>query len=91
VSKKKKPAKKIPKLTKQYYVDFYDAFDGWGGLRFVQGIWPERLFDDLEAARTCKEGLNRTLAIGNKSMGEHYGIISRVLGHEIECNYHGAA
>lgn len=87
MSKKKKSAKKIPKRTKQYYVDFYDAFDGWGGW----GIWPERLFNDLEAARTCKEGLNRTLAIGNKSMGEHYGIISRVLGHEIDCNYHGAA
>ena len=67
----------------RYYVDFYDAFDGWGG---EFGFYLDRVFDALEEARTCRDNLNKDLPSGNKSMGEHYGIIDRQSMTEIECS-----
>ncbi len=67
--------------TKRYYVDFYDMFDGWG----IFGFFEDRLFDDLdEAIKLCDE-LNSELADGNKSCGEHYGVIDNIIGREIHC------
>ena len=67
----------------RYYVDFYDAFDGWG----EWGFDPDRLFDALEEARLCRDRLNASLDSRNKSMGEHYGIIDALSMTEIECSH----
>ena len=67
---------------KRYYVDFYDAFDGWGGMF---GWDPDRLFDDLEEAKKCCIKLQSKLAEGNKKMGEHYGVIDGKTKFEIFC------
>ena len=64
----------------KYYVDFYDAFDGWG----TWGFYAERLFDDAEDAKRCALELQATLADGNIKMGEHYAVISEH-GGEIFC------
>lgn len=67
--------------NKQYYVDFYDMFDGWGGW----GFSPERLFDSLPKAQKCRDKLNSELDIQNISAGEHWGIIDGLTKTEIEC------
>jgi hypothetical protein len=75
----------------RYYVDFFDACDGWGhcfdafdGGWGEWGRWPERLFDSLDEARACRDRLNASLPGGNRSLGEHWGILDRTAG-EIEC------
>jgi hypothetical protein len=85
------PVKDDPTPSPQrYYVDFFDVFDayrdgrlgdGWGNWGFA----PERLFDAIEAARACRDRLNDQLPEGNKALGEHFGIIDRTVGHEVEC------
>jgi hypothetical protein len=70
-------------------VDFFDVFDacregmgaGWGSW----GFWPERLFDSLDEARACRDQLNAELDEGNKSAGEHWGVIDRTVCSEVEC------
>ena len=60
---------------KRYYVNFYDAIDGWINVRNVPGFWPDRMFDDLEEAKTkCKELMEefKESYIDNVRMGEHY-------------------
>jgi hypothetical protein len=78
----------------RYYVDFFDAFDGWGhpfdAFDLAEGWgewgrWPECLFDSLDEARACRDRLNASLPEGNRSVGEHWGIHDRTVGHEIEC------
>lgn len=67
--------------SQRYYVDFYDAFDGWGDC----GFRSERLFDSLDEARACRDRLNADLAEGNKRVGEHWEIIDRTVGCEVDC------
>lgn len=54
--------KDLKDLTKRYYVDFYDMFDGWGGF----GFFPERLFDDLTLASKLCDELNEKLEEGSQ-------------------------
>lgn len=70
------------KKKARYYVDFYDVFDGWGG---VFGFYPDRLFDDLDKAQAKADELQETLNSGNVEMGEHYGVIDGTIGKEIYC------
>lgn len=64
---------------KRYYVDFYDMFDGWGEFGFFTG----RLFDDLnEVIKLCNK-LNSELNKGNKSCGEHFGVIDSKVSREV--------
>jgi hypothetical protein len=65
----------------RYYVDFYDALHGWG----TWGFWPEHLFDSIDEARACRDQLDADLADANKSAGEHWGIIDRAVGSEVDC------
>jgi hypothetical protein len=65
----------------RYYVDYWDMCDRWGWW----GSAPERLFDSIEAARAGRDRLNADLPEGNKSVGEHWGIIDRTVCAEIEC------
>jgi hypothetical protein len=77
----------------RYYVDYYDSFEAWGdrggpddqGGWGEWGRWPERLFDSLDEARACRDRFNASLPEGNRSLGEHWGIHDRTMGHEIEC------
>ena len=55
----------------KYYVNFYDAFDGWG----TWGFFPDCLFDSLEEAKAKCNVLQATLDEGNKNMGEHFGVM----------------
>lgn len=66
---------------KRYYVDFYDMIDGWG----VFGFFPERLFDDLEAAKKCCDEKQSKLNEDNKRCGEHYGVIDKETNTEVYC------
>jgi len=54
-----------------YYVDFYDAHDGWG----TWGFWPERLFDSIDEARACRDQLNaeacRRQQVSRRALGGH--------------------
>ncbi len=68
-------------LTKRYYVDYYDMFDGWG----LFGFFPERLLDDLRVASKLCDDLNEKLAEGNKQCGEHFGVIDSLTNREIYC------
>lgn len=68
-------------MSKRYYVDFYDMIDGWG----TWGFWPERLFDDLEAAKVKCNELMAKLDNANKRAGEHYGVIDSVTNREVYC------
>lgn len=56
---------------KRYCVAFYDFIDGWGTF----GFFTDRLFDDLELAKTCCDRLNTELPRGNKDCGEYYAVI----------------
>lgn len=67
---------------KRYYVDFYDAFDSWGG---TFEFYPERLFDDLDKAKECCIKLQSKLYESNKKMGEHYGVIDGKTKFEVFC------
>jgi hypothetical protein len=42
------------------------------------------LFDSIAEARACRDQLNVVLAEGNKSAGEHWGIIDGA-GSEVDC------
>ncbi len=64
-----------------YYVDFYDIFDGWGEF----GFFTDRLFDNLDDAIELCDKLNNELNNGNKSCGEHYGVIHGGTSGEIYC------
>lgn len=66
---------------KRYYVDFYDMFDGWGGF----GFFKDRLFEDLDSAIKLCDKLNSELAKGNKSCGEHYGVMDSKVSREVYC------
>ena len=66
---------------KRYYVDFYDMFDGWGEF----GFFIDRLFDDLNEAIKLCDKLNSELDKGNKSCGEHYGVIDSDINREVHC------
>ncbi len=66
---------------KRYYVDFYDMFDGWG----IFGFFADRLFEELDNAIKLCDKLNRELDKGNKSCGEHYGVIDSEANREIYC------
>ena len=67
--------------NKRYYVDFYDFIDGWG----VWGFYTDRLFDNIKDAQACCHNLQSKLADGNKSCGEHYGVIDRKFNREVFC------
>jgi hypothetical protein len=54
----------------RYYVDIYDAFDGWGIWGFGRAA-----FDTIDEARACRDQLNAELAEENKSAGEHWRVI----------------
>lgn len=66
---------------KRYYVDFYDMFDGWGTF----GFFNDRLFEELDDAIKCCDGLNEELAKGNKACGEHYGVMDSKNNMEVYC------
>jgi hypothetical protein len=66
---------------KRYYVDFYDMFDGWG----VFGFLSDRLFGGLDDAIILCDKLNFELDKGNKSCGEHYGVIDGTTNRETHC------
>ena len=63
------------------FLDIYDAFDGWG----TWGFWPERLFDSIDEARACRDQLNTELSEDNRSAGEHWAVIDRMVCSEVEC------
>lgn len=65
----------------QYYVDFYDSFDGWG----IFGFNTDRLFNTLDEAKAKADELQKTLDKGNVDMGEHYGVFSSDKCGEIYC------
>lgn len=67
----------------RYYVDFYDAFDGWirNGLESEKEVQ----FDDIEKARQYRDKKNAELSEANKKMGEHYGIIDTKTHREVQC------
>ena len=67
--------------TKRYYVDFYDMIDGLGSL----GFFTDRLSDDLDETIKLCDKLNSELAEGNKSCGEHYGVVDNIVGREVYC------
>jgi hypothetical protein len=74
----------------RFYVDLFDSFDAFreGRLGDGWGAWgydPARLFDSLDEARACRDRLNDQLPKGTKALGEHFGIIDRTVGGEIEC------
>jgi hypothetical protein len=66
---------------KRYYVDFYDMFDGWGEF----GFFTDRLFEELDSAIKLCDELNDKLDKGNKSCGEHYGVMDSKINREIHC------
>jgi hypothetical protein len=63
-------------------VDFYDAFDGWGG---IFGFEPEHAFDDLATAQRKCDELQSELGAPNKRMGEHWGVIDGRSMMEVYC------
>jgi hypothetical protein len=66
---------------KRYYVDFYDMFDGWGTF----GFFTDRLFEELDSAIKLCDELNDKLDKGNKSCGEHYGVMDSKVSREVYC------
>lgn len=65
-----------------YFIDFYDAFDGWGGtmdenVEMTLAIWPDRCFrsNEFEKAKEKAEELMDDLDENNKSCGEYYAVI----------------
>ncbi len=65
----------------KYYVDFYDAFDGWG----IVGFYTDRVFEDLEQAKQKATELQAGLSKGNINMGEHYAVIDVATDKEVFC------
>ena len=72
---------KMENKDKRYYVDFYDMFDGWGSF----GFFEDRLSDDLDFAIKLCDELNSEMSEGNKSCGEHFGVIDSQTDKEIYC------
>lgn len=72
-------------MSKRYRVDFYDMIDGWCAAGLEHSFWPDREFDDLEAAKQKCAELQSDLAQGNKDCGEHYGVIDMNTNREIFC------
>lgn len=66
---------------KRYYVNFEDAFDGWGTI----GFFKERCFDSLAAAKKCADRLQQRLEKNNANMGEHYGVFDTKISQEVYC------
>ena len=55
----------------KYRVDFYDAFDGWCGIKEYEFMsW------ELEKAEEKAKELQAELGEDNKRMGEHWGVIN---------------
>lgn len=67
----------------RYFVDFYDAFDGW----IRRGVEPEQevCFDNLDEAIQYRDERNSELDIENIRMDEHYGVIDNTTKCEIQC------
>ena len=62
----------------RYYIDFYDAFDGWTGeLTGICGIFAS---DDLEKMKEQCNLLQEKLGNNNKKCGEYYCVMDRILG-----------
>ena len=71
----------------RYIVDFYDGFDDW----IYRGDAPkDKMFDDIDEARKCRDKKNAELNEANKRFGEHWGVIDTQINHEIECYRHNA-
>jgi hypothetical protein len=73
----------------RYYVDFYDAFDGWGG---SPDFHSDRQFSSLDAAKVKCDALQEELRKndrGNIAMGEHYGVIDLNDDCEVYCGKKG--
>lgn len=61
----------------RYILSFYDMIDGWIGELDSS--------DDLEAMMKERDRRQACLEEANKAAGEHYGVIDRQTGREVDC------